>query len=96
MKINVKKTRSLRLGISEDEKVTLGNEKIDQVNSFTYLSSIISKDIGSSENVKSRIVKAQSVFSLKKGLEEFEDKPQINIRTLKTTLMTVTKQGFDA
>ena len=30
LKINVKKTKSLRLGISEDEKVTLGSEKIDQ------------------------------------------------------------------
>ena len=29
LKINIKKTKSLRLGISEDEKVTLGNEKID-------------------------------------------------------------------
>ena len=28
LKINVKKTKSLRLGISEDEKVTLGNEKM--------------------------------------------------------------------
>ncbi|XP_065583816.1 monocarboxylate transporter 12-B-like, partial [Artemia franciscana] len=37
LKINVKKTSSLRLGISEDAKVTLGNEKIDQVDSFTYL-----------------------------------------------------------
>ena len=34
-KTNVKKTKSLRLGISEDEKVTLGNEKIDKVSSFT-------------------------------------------------------------
>ena len=48
LKINVKKTKSLRLGISEDEKVTLGNETIDQVGSFTCLGSIISKDSGSS------------------------------------------------
>ena len=61
-KINVKKTKSLRLGISEDGKVTLGNEKIDQVGSLTYLGSIISKDGGSSEDVKSRIAKAQCVF----------------------------------
>ena len=33
-------TKSLRIGISEDEKVMLGNEKIDQVDSFTYLGSI--------------------------------------------------------
>ena len=52
LKINVKKTKSLWLGRSEDEKVTLGNEKIDQVGSFTYLGSIISKDGGSSEDVK--------------------------------------------
>ena len=49
-KINVEKTKSLRLGISEDVKVTLGNEKIDQ-GSFTYLGSIIGKDRGNSEDV---------------------------------------------
>ena len=30
--------------ISDDEKVTLGNEKIDQLGIFIYLGSIISKD----------------------------------------------------
>ena len=49
LKIKVKKTRSLRLGISEDEKVTLGNEKTGRVSSFTYLGSIISNDGGSNE-----------------------------------------------
>ena len=68
LKFNVKKTKSLRLGISEDEKMTLGNEKIDQVGSFTYLGNIISKDGGSSEDVKNRIAVVQGVFSqLKKG-----------------------------
>jgi len=52
--------------------VTLGNEKIDQVCSFAFLDSIISKDAGSSENIKSRIVKVQCVFSKlkKKSLKE--------------------------
>ena len=59
----LRRTKSLRLGISESEQVTLGNEKIDQVRSFSYLGSIISKDGGSSEDVKSRIAKAQVVFS---------------------------------
>jgi hypothetical protein len=35
LKINIKKTRSLRLGICEDENATLGNERIDQVGNFT-------------------------------------------------------------
>ena len=38
--------------------MTLGNEKIYQVGSFTYLGSIVSKDGGSSEDVKSRIAKS--------------------------------------
>ena len=57
LKINVKKTKSLRLGMSEDEKKTLDNEKIDQVGSFTYFGIIISKNDGSCEDVKSRRAK---------------------------------------
>ena len=49
----------------------MGNENIDQVGSFTYLGSIISKDNESSEDVKSRIAKTYGVSSqLKKSLEE--------------------------
>ena len=48
----LRRLKSLRLGISEDELATLGNKKIDQVGSFSYLGSIISKDDGSSEDVK--------------------------------------------
>jgi hypothetical protein len=48
-----------RLGISEDEKMTLG----DQVDSFTYRGRVISKDGGIAEHVKSKIVMAKGVFS---------------------------------
>ena len=70
LKINVKRTKSLELAISEDEKAMLGNEKIDQVGSFTNLGSIITTDGGSREDVKSRMTKAQGVFSQLKSLEE--------------------------
>ena len=36
LKINVKKTKSLWLRISEDEKLTLGKEKTNHVDSFIY------------------------------------------------------------
>ena len=55
-------TRSLRLGISEDEKAILSNKKIDEVGRFTYLVRIISKDDGTSEDVKSKIDKTWGVF----------------------------------
>ena len=51
MKINVKKTKSLTLRISE-KTGTLFNEKINQVVSFTYLGTIISEDRGFFEDVK--------------------------------------------
>jgi len=41
----------------------LGYEKIDQVDSFTSLGKIISTDVGCSEDVESRIAKAQDIFS---------------------------------
>ena len=97
LKINVKKTKSLRIGTSEDEKVTLGNEKIDQVGSFTYLGSIISKDGGSSEDLKSRIDKAQGVFSqLKKVRKNRKISLQTKIRILEATVMTVVQYGSEA
>ena len=52
-RIGLKITDSLRLEISENEKVMLGNKNIDQMDSFTYLGSIISKNCGSSVDVKS-------------------------------------------
>ena len=61
-KITVKKTKSLRLGISEGENVMLDNRKIDQVDSITYLIIITSKDSGCSKDVRSGIARAQSVF----------------------------------
>jgi len=44
----------------------MGNENIDQVASFTYLGSIISKDEGSSKDFKSSIAKGQGVFFIVK------------------------------
>ena len=80
LKINVKKTKSLRLGISEDDKVTLRNEKIDRVDNFTYLGSIISKDGGRSEYVKSKIAKVQGVFFFSR-LKFFLENRKISMQT---------------
>ena len=96
-KINVKKTMSLRLGIREDEKVTLCNEKSDQVGSFTYLDSIIIKDGGSSEDVISRIAKAQGAFSqLKYVWKNRKISLQTKFRIVEATVMTVVKYGSEA
>ena len=93
----MKKTKSLRLGISQDEKVTLDNEKIDQVGKFTYLGSIISKHDGCSEDVKSRIAKARGIFSqLKKVWKNRKISLQTEISILEATVMNLVKYGSEA
>ena len=90
LKINIWNSKSLRLGINENEKVMLGNEKIDRVDSFTYLLSIISKGGGCSEDIKSRIGKAHGVFSeLKKVLKNRKISRRTKIGILKAIVMTV-------
>ena len=44
LKINVNMNKLVRLVIRENEKIIWGSEKIDQVDSFAYLGSIISKN----------------------------------------------------
>lgn len=48
----VKKTKSLKLEINEDEEFTLGSEKIDLVDTFIYLTCIDNKDGRRGEDVK--------------------------------------------
>ena len=69
MKIDVKKTNLLRLGINGGEEVMLGNGQIVQVDSFSNLGSTISKDGLCSDDSRSRIAKGRCVFShLKRNL----------------------------
>ena len=75
----------------------LGNDKINQVDSLTYIVSIMSKDAGSSENVKNRIAKAQGVSSqLKKVWKNRKASLQARIKILEATVMTVIKYGAEA
>ena len=61
------------------------------------LGSIISKDVGSIEDVKSRITKAQGVFSqLKKVCKNRKISLQTKIRISEATVMTVVKYGSEA
>ena len=59
MKITVRETKLLELRINEDETMMLGNKKIDEVDPFTYLGSISSKDGECNEEVIIRIAKMQ-------------------------------------
>ena len=78
--------------------MTSGHEKIDQVDSFTYLDSIISKEGGSSEGVKNRIAKAQGIFfhSWKKFGRTGRQVCELRLEYWTGTVMTEVKYDSEA
>ena len=77
--------------------MTLSSKKIDQVSSFTYLGSIISKEGGSSEDVENRIAKARVFLNnQKKNWKNRKISLQTKIRIKEATVMTVVKYGSEA
>ena len=59
LKINVGKTEALRINNHQQDPITLNGEEIKEVDKFTYLGSIVSKDGGADEDIRSRIGKAR-------------------------------------
>ena len=74
----------------------LGNEKINQEDSFTYLDSIISEDRVRSEDVKSRMAKTQGIFfTVQNVTKNRRISLQIKIRKLEATVVRVVKYGSE-
>jgi hypothetical protein len=48
---NVKKTKAVRINTSKTDTFTTGGESIEDVDSFTYLGSMVAKDGGAVQNV---------------------------------------------
>jgi hypothetical protein len=68
---------------------------IDQLDRFTYLGSIINKDSGCLEDVKTRIAKAQGIFSQLKNVWKYRKiSLRTKIRILEATVMTGVKYVF--
>jgi len=63
LQINTGKTEVMRLNNKQQDPVQLHQESIKEVNKFTYLGSVVSKDGGTDEDIKSRINKARHAFN---------------------------------
>jgi len=64
LKINIQKTKEMRIGVRQQESLELHGEAVERVSEFTYLGSIISETGGSDENITARIRNAQSTFAM--------------------------------
>jgi hypothetical protein len=62
LNINVKKTKEMRVNVTTTEWLGIDGEEIEQVDSFTYLGSIVTSDGGSEEDVRVWIRKADGAF----------------------------------
>nr|KAG5704289.1 hypothetical protein BaRGS_012598 [Batillaria attramentaria] len=62
LRINTGKTEILRINNQQQDPVRLQQEEIKEVEKFTYLGSVVSKDGGADDDIKSRISKARHAF----------------------------------
>jgi hypothetical protein len=60
--INVKKTKALRVNTSKVEPFMFGGESIEDVDSFVYLGSKVTKNGGTAQDVAQQIQKANGAF----------------------------------
>ena len=62
LEISTQKPKSIRVNTATNTLIQMAEQHIEDVESFTYLGSIISKTGGTEENIKSKIVKVRHVF----------------------------------
>ena len=62
LKINIAKSKVMRIQKTQDAAIVLGTEELEEVESFTYLGSIVNKTGGTEEDIKARTNKARYVF----------------------------------
>jgi hypothetical protein len=64
--INPQKKKTMRINTTQTDKLTIRDTEVENVEQFTYLSSIISTTGGTDEDIKARKRKAQQVFTMLK------------------------------
>ena len=66
LKINAARTKLMRIGTRRGDSVLIERERIEEVDEFTYLGSILSKKGGTDEDIQARIGKARQAFAMLK------------------------------
>jgi hypothetical protein len=62
LNINVNETKEMRINTQTEEKQSIGNKEIEQVENFIYLGSIVTQDGGTDQDINQRIIKANADF----------------------------------
>ena len=67
-KTNATKTKLIRIGTKRGDGVSVSGERVEEVDEFTYLGSIVSKKGGTDEDIQSRIGKARQAFAMLRSI----------------------------
>ena len=78
LNINRKKTKVMRINARNNNTVQVNGEQLEEVDTFTYLGSIVATSGGTDEDITSRINKARHVFAI---LKPVWTSSQMTIRT---------------
>jgi hypothetical protein len=62
LQINVNKTKEMRINSNIEHSLSINGKDIEQVESFLYLGSMVTKDGGAKEDVRKRIRKVKGAF----------------------------------
>ena len=102
MKINVKKTKVMRVCRHGNERegrnslnIMIDGEKVEQVNQFRYLGSLISDDGSCLAKIKSRIAMAKDAFNNRRELLTKRMNKELKKRIIKTVVWSVALYGAE-
>ena len=96
LKINIQKTKLLKVNSTQQAKVQLKGKDIEEDNKFTYLGSVVTDKGGTNEDVKNRIGKARHAFSTLKTVWNTQSFSTLNkIRIFNTNVKSVLLYGSE-
>ena len=97
MRINMKKTKVMRISRKEGRKlkILIEGHKLDQVEQFVYLGSLVTEDGRCTKEVRRRIALGKTVFSKRKELLRGSLSLGLKKRTVKVLVWSVVSYGSE-
>jgi hypothetical protein len=97
MKINIKKTKVLRISRKEGKPMTvnINGNKLEQVTQFCYLGSIITEDCRCHAEIKKRIAMGKEAFNKRGELMRGKLKLELKKRMVKSLIWSVVLYGAE-
>ncbi|XP_078357393.1 uncharacterized protein LOC144642296 [Oculina patagonica] len=96
LKINRGKSKVMRINTINENPITVEGEQLEEVDSFTYLGSVIDKGGGTDVDVGARIGKARAAFNMLKNIWKFKEiRTETKLRIFNSNVKSVPLYGSE-